>query len=451
MNPHIFREYDIRGLVDKDLTEETARLIGLSFGTFLREKGGRSAVVGRDVRMSSPALAKALIEGIADTGCDVADAGVVPTPVLYFSILHYGRDGGVMVTGSHNPIEFNGFKLCIGAASMFGEEIGRLRDIIQSGKFETGSGKVETLDPVNEYSDYVAERITVNKRLKVVVDAGNGTAGEIAPAIFRRLGCEVSELYCRPDGTFPNHLPDPTVPELMDDLIEKVKAEKADLGIGFDGDADRIGAVDEKGNIVWGDRLLALFAGEILKKGNEKIIFDVKCSQALVESIESAGGTPVMWKTGHSLIKKKMKEENSPLAGEMSGHMFFADNYYGYDDAIYAACRLLELLSATDASLSMLDSRIPRYMSTPEIRVDAADEDKFRVVEEAGRYFRKKYDTIDVDGVRILFPEGWGLIRASNTQPVIVMRFEAKTEKALAEIRESVETVLKSLGVAKLS
>lgn len=450
MNPHIFREYDIRGLVDKDLTEETARLIGLSYGTYLRGKGGRSAVVGRDVRLSSPALAQALIDGISSAGCDVADAGVVPTPVLYFSILRYGRDGGVMVTGSHNPVEYNGFKLCIGAASMSGGEIGRLKDIIEEGKFETGSGKVETIEPLKEYSDYVVERIRVDRKLKVVVDAGNGTAGEVAPEIFRRLGCEVVELYCRPDGSFPNHLPDPTVPELMKDLMDMVGAEQADLGIGFDGDADRIGAVDENGNIVWGDRLLALYAGEILKKGSEKIIFDVKCSRALVEFIEAAGGTPVMWKTGHSLIKKKMKEEKAPLAGEMSGHMFFADNYYGYDDAIYAACRLLELLSSADASLGRLDAGIPRYISTPEIRVDVEDELKFRVVEQAAEYFRDRHDTIEVDGVRILFPEGWGLIRASNTQPVIVMRFEAKTEKALGDIRSAVESRLKSLGVKGL-
>ncbi len=450
MNPHIFREYDIRGLVDKDLTEETARLIGLSYGTYLRGKGGRSAVVGRDVRLSSPALAKALIDGISSAGCDVADAGVVPTPVLYFSILHYGYDGGVMVTGSHNPVEYNGFKLSIGAASMSGDEIGRLKDIIEAGKFEAGNGKVGIIDPVKEYSDYVVERIRVDKKLKVVVDAGNGTAGEVAPEIFRRLGCEVVELYCRPDGSFPNHLPDPTVPELMKDLMDMVRAEQADLGIGFDGDADRIGAVDENGNIVWGDRLLALYAGEILKKGNRKIIFDVKCSQALVEFIEAAGGTPVMWKTGHSLIKKKMKEEKAPLAGEMSGHMFFADNYYGYDDAIYAGCRLLELLSSADASLGRLDDEIPRYVSTPEIRVDVDDELKFGVVEKAAEYFKSRHDTIEVDGVRILFPEGWGLIRASNTQPVIVMRFEAKTEKTLGDIRSAVESRLKSLGVKGL-
>jgi phosphomannomutase / phosphoglucomutase len=448
MNPHIFREYDIRGLVDKDLTEETARLIGLSYGTELQRRGGGTAVVGRDVRLSSPALAAALIEGISGTGCGVLDAGVVPTPVLYFSILNYGGDGGVMVTGSHNPVEYNGFKLSVGAASMFGDEIRRVREIIEEESFFSGSGKVGKISPVKKYTDYIAERISLGRKLKVAVDAGNGTAGEIAPELFRRLGCEVIELYCDPDGSFPNHLPDPTVPELMNDLMEKVKEAGSDLGIGFDGDADRLGAVDEKGNIVWGDRLLGLFAAEILKEGNRKIIFDVKCSQALVEFIESSGGTPVMWKTGHSLIKKKMKDENAPLAGEMSGHMFFADDYYGYDDAIYASCRLLELLSKKDFTLSALDAGIPRYVSTPEIRVDVPDEDKFKIVEEAGKYFRENHKTIDVDGVRILFPEGWGLIRASNTQPVIVLRFEARTGEGLDGIRNTVLSKLKELGVS---
>ncbi len=447
MNPLIFREYDIRGLVGSDLTPETARSIGMSYGTYLQGKGGSSAVVGYDVRTSSPSLAGALIEGITATGCDVLDVGTVPTPVLYFSILHYGKDGGVMVTGSHNPIEYNGFKLCIGAASLSGGEIAKLRDIILKRDFKTGSGSVEAAEPLGEYADYLLKRIEVKKKLKVVVDAGNGTAGVLAPLIYRKLGCEVVELYCEPDGNFPNHMPDPTVPALLEDLIAKVKSEGADLGIGFDGDADRIGAVDDRGNIVWGDRLLALYAGEVLEKGSQKIIFDVKCSQALVESIESAGGIPVMWKTGHSLIKQKMKDEKSPLAGEMSGHMFFADDYYGYDDAIFAGARLLQLLSRTDSPLSELDASIPRYISTPEIRVDVSDDAKFEIVEKAGRHFKKDYETIDVDGVRILFPDGWGLIRASNTQPVIVMRFEAKTREAMEKIKAEVISKLKSLGV----
>lgn len=447
MNPNIFREYDIRGLVDEDLTEASARLIGLGYGTYLQQQGGKTAVVGHDVRLSSPALSRALIEGIAATGCDVLDAGEVPTPVLYFSIVHYEKDGGVMVTGSHNPVEYNGFKLSVGAASMYGPEITMLGEIIREQNFRSGRGGVRKFNPLRDYADYIAGKIELGRKLKVVVDSGNGTAGETAPGIFRRLGCEVVELYCDPDGNFPNHIPDPTIPEAMADLISRVKEEKADLGIGFDGDADRIGAVDEKGNIVWGDRLLALYAGEVLKKGSRKIIFDVKCSRALAEHIEAAGGTPVMWKTGHSLIKKKMKEEKAPLAGEMSGHMFFADDYYGYDDAIYAAGRLLELLSKTGSTLSALDGEIPRYVSTPEIRVDVEDEKKFKIVEEAGRYFRKRHKTIDVDGVRVIFPEGWGLIRASNTQPVIVLRFEAETEKALEEIRSTVLDKLKELGV----
>ncbi len=450
INPLIFREYDIRGIVDKDLTEETAAAIGKGYGTYLLSMGGRSAAVGGDVRLSSPHLVKALIGGILSTGVDVLDVGTVPTPILYFSILHYGKDGGVMVTGSHNPIEYNGFKLSIGAGSLLGEEISRVRDIIENKEFKTGEGSMEKAEPADDYINYVLQRVQVKRKLKVVVDAGNGAAGEAAPEIFRRLGCEVVELYCVPDGNFPNHLPDPTVPELMEDLIQKVRSEKADLGIGFDGDGDRIGVVDEKGAIVWGDRLLALYAGEILEKGNQKIIFDVKCSQALVEFIEAAGGTPVMWKTGHSLIKRKMKEEKSPLAGEMSGHMFFADNYYGYDDAIFAGCRLLQLISRKDLKLSELDSQIPRYISTPEIRVEASDESKFGIVKSAGEYFKKEYETIDVDGVRILFPDGWGLVRASNTQPVIVMRFEAETAEALKSIKSKVFSKLKLLGVGGL-
>ncbi len=443
----IFREYDIRGIVGDDLTEEVAVGIGLAYGTFLRRSGGKEAVVGRDVRLSSEPLAKALIEGIVKTGCNVLDVGVVPTPVLYFSIMHYEKDGGVMVTGSHNPVEYNGFKLCRGISSLFGDQIQALRKIMEKGGFCEGEGSVEKDNPVPSYIDYVLRRIKVGKRLKVAVDAGNGTAGEIAPEIFRALGCEVIELYCEPDGRFPNHLPDPTVPELMKDLMDTVKKENADVGLGFDGDADRLGAVDEDGNMIYGDKLLALFAKDILKGERLKVVFDVKCSQALAEFIESMGGEPIMWKTGHSLIKAKMKEENAPLGGEMSGHMFFADNYYGYDDAIFAACRLLQLMSNEERSLGGLISEIPRYVSTPEIRVQAAEESKFGIVKQVSEYFRKQYKTVDIDGVRVLFPDGWGLLRASNTQPVLVMRFEAKSEESLEKIKNIFTEKLRTLGV----
>ena len=447
MNPLIFREYDIRGVAGKDLTEDVVEKIGRSYGTLIQKTMGKEIVVGRDVRLSSEPFSKLLIKGIAGTGCNVLDVGVVPTPVLYFSIAHYGKSGGVMITGSHNPIEYNGFKLCRELFSIYGREIQELRKIIEENSFIRGSGKVEVDNPIPAYMNEVTSRIKVEKPLKVVVDAGNGTGGEVAPEIFRRIGCEVVELYCEPDGRFPNHLPDPTVPEFVADLRKKTKEERADLGIGLDGDADRIGAIDNEGNIVWGDKLLALYAREILKKGKQKVIFDVKCSQGLIEDIEAHGGIPIMWKTGHSLIKKKMKDENSPLAGEMSGHMFFSDNYYGYDDAIFAGARLLELLSKTEKSFAELISEIPGYVTTPEIRIDCSDETKFKVVEEVKKYFKEKYSTIDIDGVRILFPGGWGLVRASNTQPVIVVRFEAKTEQRLEEIKNTVMEKLKTYHV----
>ncbi len=447
MNPLIFREYDIRGVAGKDLTEDVVEKIGRSYGTFIQKTMGKEIVVGRDVRLSSEPFSKLLIKGIAGTGCNVLDVGVVPTPVLYFSIAHYGKSGGVMITGSHNPIEYNGFKLCRELFSIYGREIQELKKIIEENSFISGSGKVETDNPIPSYMNEVTSRIKVEKPLKVVVDAGNGTGGEVAPEIFRRIGCSVVELYCEPDGRFPNHLPDPTVPEFTADLRKKTKEERADLGIGLDGDADRIGAIDNEGNIVWGDKLLALYAREILKKGKQKIIFDVKCSQGLIEDIEDHGGIPIMWKTGHSLIKKKMKDESSPLAGEMSGHMFFSDNYYGYDDAIFAGSRLLELLSKTEKSFAELLSEIPVYVTTPEIRIDCSDETKFKVVEEVKKYFKERYSTIDVDGVRILFPGGWGLVRASNTQPVIVVRFEAKTEQRLDEIKNIVMEKLKTYHV----
>lgn len=447
MNPLIFREYDIRGVVDKDLTEDIVEKIGCAYGTLIQQTNGKETVVGRDVRLSSGSFSQALIRGIVRTGCNVLDVGVVPTPVLYFSIIHYSKSGGVVITGSHNPIEYNGLKLCRGISSIYGEQIQELRKIIEENRFVSGSGTVSTDNPVPAYLEEVIKRVKVEKPLKVVVDAGNGTAGNIAPELFRKLGCKVSELYCEPDGTFPNHLPDPTIPEFLADLINKVREEGADVGIGLDGDGDRIGAIDDEGNIIWGDKLLALFARDILEGGKKKIIFDVKCSQGLIEDISSHGGIPVMWKTGHSLIKEKMREEDAPLAGEMSGHMFFADNYYGYDDAIFAGARLLQLLSKTEKSLRELVAEIPKFVTTPEMRLPCSDETKFGIVEEVKNYFKERYKTIDIDGVRILFPDGWGLVRASNTQPVIVARFEAKTEEKLGEIRNTVMEKLASLGV----
>jgi phosphomannomutase/phosphoglucomutase len=443
MNAHIFRQYDIRGIVGADLTDEVSKNIGKAIGTYLR-KYGKNVVVGRDVRKSSPSLGDALIEGLLSTGCDVIDVGTLPTPLLYFSIYLYSQTGGVMLTGSHNPAEYNGFKVCHGLRSIYGEEIQKLREIIEQNNFQEGSGKLTKKDPKDKYIDFILKRVNIAPNLKIVIDAGNGTSGFVIPSLMKKLNLEYSCLYCEPDGNFPNHLPDPTIPEYMKDLIKKVREQNADIGIGYDGDADRIGAVDDKGRIVWGDKLLCLYAKELLEKNpGSKIIMDVKCSQATVEYIEKYGGQPIMWKTGHSLIKEKMKETGALLAGEMSGHMFFKDNYLGFDDAIFASLRLLEILSKSNKKFSELVDEIPHYYSTPEIRIDCPEEEKFKVVNELKEYFKKRYKTIDIDGVRILFKNGWGLIRASNTQPVLVLRFEAKNEKELERIKNEIKDKLK--------
>jgi len=441
VNKQIFREYDIRGLVKNDLTQDVVTNIGRSVGTYM--SGGKKIAVGHDNRLSSKRLNDWLISGLLSTGCDVIDVGEGPTPMLYFSILHYKADAGIMITGSHNPIEYNGFKISKGIASIYGEEIQKLRKIIESNVFLTGEGTVKEKDPRQAYFQTLKGKIKIEKKLKVVIDAGNGTASDIAPRLFRDIGCEVIPLYCESDGSFPNHLPDPTIDEYLTGLIAKVKETGADVGIAYDGDADRVGAIDNEGNIIRGDKLLALYARDVLSKGKAKIIFDVKCSQALIEDIQTHGGEPIMWKTGHSIIKKKMREEKAPLAGEMSGHMFFADNYFGYDDGIYASGRLLQFLSAQDKSLADIVKGIPHYFSTPEIRVNCtSEEEKFKVVDSVEKYFKSKYDTIDIDGVRILFKDGWGLVRASNTQPLLVLRFEAKTQERLKEIKKIVHEKL---------
>lgn len=450
MNPHIFRQYDVRGLVDEDLTEEVVTNLGRAYGTFLQRLGLKNVVLGRDVRLSSTRLRDDLMEGILSTGCTVIDIGVVPTPVLYFSIVHLEKDGGVMITGSHNPIEYNGFKMCRGVLSIYGDDIQQLRGIIESGRFTSGKGQQDVYDIVPEYIRNIEGKIKIERPIKMVIDAGNGTAGEIAPRIFEDLGCHVVKLYCEPDGRFPNHLPDPTVPEYLKDLISKVHQEEADIGIGYDGDADRLGAVDEKGEIVWGDKLLALYARDILRnEKGAKIVFDVKCSQGLVDDITANGGVPVMWKTGHSLLKAKMKEEGAPVGGEMSGHMFFGDNY-GYDDAIYASARLVRILSESNRPFSVMTADIPRYYSTPEIRVECSEDKKFEIVDDVKNYFKKTYETIDIDGVRILFKDGWGLVRASNTQPILVMRCEAGTEERLLEIEKIIIDKLREYPSVKV-
>jgi len=444
INPQIFREYDIRGVVNKDLTPDIVRKIGQGFGTLMTRSGRRDLVVGRDGRLSSKDFAEALIEGLISTGCNVVDIGLCPTPVYYFSIFHLDKDGGMMVTGSHNPPEFNGFKVSVGKSTIFGKEIQNLRELIEKGKFVTGKGDVSEMEIVQPYQDYIRKNIHAEKRMRVVIDAGNGTAGVVAGPLLRDLGCEVEELYCEVDGRFPNHFPDPTIPGNLKDLIERVKKTRADVGMGYDGDGDRIGVVDEQGNIIWGDQLMILFSREILKrKKGSAFVAEVKCSQNLFDDIEKHGGKATMWKTGHSLIKERMKEEKAALGGEMSGHIFFADRYFGYDDAIYASCRLIELLSGKDQKLSQLLNDVPKTFITPEIRVDCPDEIKFKVVEKVKEMLSKDNPIIDVDGVRVKFEDGWGLVRPSNTQPVLVLRFEALTEKRLQEIRKLVEDRVK--------
>jgi phosphomannomutase/phosphoglucomutase len=438
INPNIFRQYDVRGTVGEDLTRDVAGQLGRACGTMLAREGGKAFSVGRDNRLSSPDLQDALIEGILSTGVDVIDTGLHPTPVLYYTLFELPVQGGIQVTGSHNPPHMNGFKIAVGKSTIYGSRIQDLLRLIEQGDFQRGSGTRSAREVIPEYVDAIKARFTLDRPLNVVVDAGNGTAGPIVPGLLRSQGCQVTALYCELDGSFPNHHPDPTLVEALQELISTVQETGADAGIAYDGDADRIGVVDDQGQIVWGDRLLALFAREVLaSRPGAPIIFEVKCSQALVEEIESLGGEAIMWKTGHSLIKEKMRELGSPLAGEMSGHMFFADEYYGYDDAIYATCRLVRLLSRQKEPLSQLLARIPAYHSTPETRVDCPDEAKFRIVEEVGEEFRRQYPTVDVDGVRVLFGDGWGLLRASNTQPVLVLRFEAQTAEGLAKIQAS--------------
>jgi phosphomannomutase/phosphoglucomutase len=441
INPHIFREYDIRGVVGADLTPDTVRTLGKGFGTYAIRKGVRTAMLGRDCRLSSPGFRDAMAEGLSSTGLSVVDVGICPSPLLYFSILQFSADGGVMITGSHNPPDFNGFKLCVGPSSLYGEKIQEVRRIIERGEFASGAGRVTRRTVIPEYRRYVKSILSIPRRLKVVVDAGNGTASIVAPDLFREMGVEVVELFCEMDGRFPGHFPDPTVPENLRFLVDAVRKHGADVGVAYDGDADRIGAVDEKGNILYGDYLLVLFAREILaRKPGAAILSEVKASQNLYDDVARRGGRPIMWKAGHSLIKQKMKEEMAEVAGEMSGHIFFSDRYLGFDDAIYASARLFEILAASDRPLSAMLSDLPPLVATPEIRVDCPDDRKFEVVERVAAIVRPQArEVIDVDGVRALFDGGWGLVRASNTQPVLVLRFEGKDEAALARIRAVME------------
>ena len=445
MNAHIFREYDIRGLVDKDLTDEVVEKLGLGLGTTLRRSGHKRLVLGRDCRISSTRFRDRLASGLMATGCDVIDIGVVPTPLTYFAANTLPVDGLAMITGSHNPPEYNGFKVGVGRTTFWGKEIQELRALIEKGSFEKGRGTMREWDIVGPYRDFVRQDITLGKRkMKVVVDAGNGVGGHVAVPLLESLGFSVVPLFCEMDGRFPNHHPDPTIVKNMQELARAVASEKATLGIAYDGDADRIGVVDEKGNILWGDELTLLFARELLKiEPGAAIVGEVKCSMRMYDEIARAGGKAIMWKAGHSLIKAKMKESKALLAGEMSGHIFWKHRYFGFDDAIYSTARLLEILTNTDRKLSELLADVPKTFATPELRVDTVEEKKFEIVRRTVKHFKDSgYQVVDVDGVRVVFSDGWGLVRASNTQPILVLRFEAKSEARLKEIRALVEGAL---------
>ncbi|HMK73826.1 MAG TPA: phosphomannomutase/phosphoglucomutase [Myxococcaceae bacterium] len=443
MNAHIFREYDIRGLVDKDLTEEVVELLGRGLGTVVRRKGGQSVAMGRDCRESSTRFRAALSRGLTSTGLDVLDVGIVPTPLTYFAANTLPVDGLAMITGSHNPPEYNGFKIGYGKTTLHGHEIQALRQMIEARDFETGrTGRVTPFDIVTPYTHFIRQTVHMGRRgMRVVIDAGNGTGGEVAVPLFRSMGFEVVPLFCEMDARFPNHHPDPTVLENLEDLIAAVKREKAEVGIAYDGDADRIGVIDDRGQVLWGDQLMILFARSVLAEvPGSAIVGEVKCSATLYDDIARLGGQAIMWKAGHSLIKAKMKETHAQLAGEMSGHIFFKHRYFGFDDAVYSSARLLEILTHADRPLSALLADVPKTHASPEIRFDVPEERKFALVRRSTELLRTAgHDIIDVDGVRVTFPDGWGLIRASNTQPLLVLRFEARTPERLREIQALIE------------
>ena len=444
LNPDIFREYDIRGEADLELTDLDVEVVGRAIGTYLRRHDGDRVNLGRDCRLSSPRLRDALVCGLKSAGCRVSDLGVVPTPLLYYSVFHLQTAAAVMITGSHNPPEYNGLKIVSGSSTIYGEQIQEIRRMIERRDFVTGQGAVEAFDVIESYVNEVTAQFDFPRRIKVVVDAGNGTGGPVMHRLLERLNCDATELFFDMDGRFPNHHPDPTVLDNLVTLRAEVRRRQVDLGIAFDGDTDRIGVVDEKGNVVFGDRLMILYAREILaRKPGATFIGEVKCSQVLYDDIRRHGGNAIMWRTGHSLIKAKMKESHAEMAGEMSGHMFFADRYYGFDDALYAACRLMEIVAGSAQPLSAHLADLPETFATPEIRVDCADEVKFDVVRRVTEKFRQTHSILDVDGVRVLFPHGWGLVRASNTQPVLVLRFEASTPELLEKYQRETEAVVK--------
>ncbi|MEK7386396.1 MAG: phosphomannomutase/phosphoglucomutase [candidate division NC10 bacterium] len=446
LNPHIFRAYDVRGLVGTDITPDVFLQVAAAYGTLVRRKGGRRVAVGQDNRLSSAELKAAFVNGVRAAGVDVVDIGQVPTPMLYFAAAHWKLDGGANITGSHNPVEYNGVKMVhAGALPLTEDEIQHLRKLAESGDFERGEGGLDRLSPRDDYFDTVSRLVRPARRLKVVVDAGNGVAGLYAPALLRRIGCDVVELHCESDGRFPNHLPDPEDEKNVVDLQAKVVEARADLGVAYDGDADRVGVIDERGERHEADLLLILLARDLLARHpGAKIVFDVKSSQSLVQDIEQHGGVPVMWKTGHSHLKRKMREDGILLGGEVSGHMFFAENYYGVDDGILASCKIIEIVARAAEPASRLFASVPHLRATPELKAPCPDGEKFRVIEEVTRELKQRYETIEIDGARVLFPGGgWGLVRASNTNPYLTLRFEARTDAEIAAMKRVIYDALR--------
>lgn len=450
INESIFREYDIRGIVADELQDDVVERIALAMATIFVRENKHRIVLARDGRPSSQHLQDIMARQLADCGLHIIDIGLAPTPLMYYTVFKLDLDGGVVITASHNPAEYNGFKLLLGHEATFGDQIKEIYRIAEAGKFPPRKpGRIESREMLQDYIDFICQDIHLPKKIKVVVDGGNGTGGISALPLYRKLGAEVIELFCDVDGTFPNHHPDPTKPENLKFLLQKVRETDADLGIGLDGDADRIGVVDKFGNILWGDILTLIFAKEILsRRPGEKIISEVKASEVLYSEVKRLGGIPIMWKTGHSLLKKKIQQENAALAGEMSGHIFFKDRWFGFDDAVYSGARLMEILANSPKTLTQIYSEIPKAYNTPEIRVDTTEAAKFPIVSQVVAHFKKEFDVIDIDGARIKFPNGWALVRASNTQPALVVRFEADSPAHLQEIQNQVEPILNRIKSA---
>jgi phosphomannomutase/phosphoglucomutase len=439
LNPSIFRAYDIRGIVDETLTENAVFLVGKALGSLARDHGEHQVVIARDGRVSGPRLSKALCDGILSVGCDVVDIGVAPTPLLYYATQIFAEHSGVMLTGSHNPPDYNGLKMVVKGNALTEDDIQALHERIKAQQFYIGLGVRHELDVTERYIEQVLSGVKIKRPLKIVVDAGNGVTGAIAPALFKRMGCEVHEMFCEIDGSFPNHHADPSQPENLQDLIRVVREQQADVGFAFDGDGDRLGVVTSNGDIIWPDRLLMLFAKALLAETpGGKIIYDVKCTSHLADLVRAAGGEPIMWKTGHSLIKAKMAESGAQIGGEMSGHFFFKDRWYGFDDALYAGARLLEILAASTETSAAIFDAIPNSVNTPEMKISVPDDEKFGLMQQLvdNAFFSSAKEVTTIDGLRVNFCDGWGLVRPSNTSPYLVLRFEAVNEKVLSQIQE---------------